>query len=129
MTTEKKLGVWLDHSTAHFMEYAVHPAEIKTIESKFTHEEKVSDLMRSENLMHNHEQHQQAEYYKKLGEVIRKYDEVLLFGPTTAKAELLHVLRANHLFEKIKIAVENTDKLTENQRHAFVKQYFDKHIL
>jgi hypothetical protein len=33
-------------------------------------------------------------------------------------------LRADHLFAHIKIEVEQADKMTENQEHAFVKTYF-----
>ena len=124
MTANKRLGIWMDHSTAHLMEFTVDPIETKSIESKFTREEKEHSLGKSENLMHNKEQHEQADYYKKLGEVIRNYDHVILFGPTDAKVELFNLLKANHLFEKIKIEVEQADKMTENQQHAFVKKHF-----
>lgn len=123
----KSLGIWMDHSSAHLTEFATNPVEIKTIESKFTHQAKESSLGRSENLMHNKEQHQQSEYYKKLGEVIKNYEEVILFGPTDAKVELLNILRADHHFEKIKIETQQADKMTENQQHAFVRAYFSRH--
>ena len=124
MTANKRLGIWMDHATAHLMEFTVDPIETKSIESKFTHEEKEHSLGKNENLMHHKEQHEQADYYKKLGEVIRNYDHVILFGPTDAKVELFNLLKANHLFEKIKIEVEQADKMTENQQHAFVKKHF-----
>ena len=126
MTTTKSLGIWMDHSNAHLMELTVAPIESKTIDSKFTHEAKEQSLSKSENLMHNKEQHQQSEYYKKLGEIIKHYQDVVLFGPTKAKVELLYTLRADHLFAKIKIEVKQTGKLTENQQHAFVREYFSK---
>jgi len=128
MNTAKKLGIWMDHSSAHIMEFTT---EIKTtiLSSDFTHQDKENTLERSENQMHNKEQHQHSEYYKKLGEVIRKYEEVILFGPTNAKVELYNLLKADHLFSKIKIEVQQTDKMTENQQHAFVKHYFSKHLL
>ena len=50
------------------------------------------------------------------------------FGPTNAKTELLNMLRTDHHFDKIDIEVKNTDKMTENQEHAFVKEYFLKHL-
>ena len=124
MTANKRLGIWMDHATAHLMEFTVDPIETKNIESKFTHEEKEHSLGKNENLMHHKEQHEQADYYKILGEVIRNYDHVILFGPTDAKVELFNLLKANHLFEKIKIEVEQADKMTENQQHSFVKKYF-----
>lgn len=114
----------MDHANAHVMEFTTDPIETNVIMSLFTHEAKEQSLGKSENLMHNKEQHQQSEYYKKLGETIKNYDEVILFGPTNAKVELLNVLRADHAFEKIKIEVKQTDKMTENQEHAFVREYF-----
>jgi len=126
MATAKNLGIWMDHSSAHLMEFTTDPIETKTIASKFTHQIKEQTLGKSENLMHNKEQHEQSEYYKKLGEIIKDYEGVILFGPTDAKLELYNVLRADHLFGKIKIEVKQADKMTENQQHAFVREYFSK---
>lgn len=116
----------MDSESAHFMEFADAPAQDNVIESTFTHEVKEVSLGKNENIMHNKEQHQQADYYKRLGEVIKNYDEVLLFGPTNAKAELVNILKDDHHFDKIKIEVMQADKMTENQLHAFVKNHFSK---
>jgi hypothetical protein len=74
--------------------------------------------------MHSKEQHQLADYYKAIGEVIRNYDSVVLFGPTDAKTELFNLLRADQRFAKITMDVKQTDKMTEEQQHTFVKEYF-----
>ncbi len=126
MTTGKKLGIWMDHASAHVMEFTANPIETKIVTSKFTHEAKVNSLHKGEHLMHNKEQHQQADYYKTLGDTIRNYGEVVLFGPTDAKLELYNILKADHNFQKIKIDVQQADKMTENQQHAFVKDHFSK---
>jgi nitrogenase subunit NifH len=120
----KDLGIWMDHANAHLMELTSSPIETRIIESKFTHNEKEHSLLKGENLMHNKEQHQQSEYYKELGDVIRNYGDVLLFGPTNAKTELLNILRSDHRFDKIKIEAKQADKMTEHQQHAFVRAYF-----
>jgi stalled ribosome rescue protein Dom34 len=127
MTPTKRLGIFMDHSTAHLMEFTVDPIETTTIESNFTHNVKEESLEKGEHLMHNKEQHQQAAFYKKLSEEIKHYDNVILFGPTEAKNELFNILKADHHFSKINLSVKNTDKLTENQQHAFVKDYFSLH--
>ena len=127
MTTVKNIGIWMDHSSAHLMELTTHPIETKVIESKFTHTVKEESFDKSEHLMHHKEQQQQSEYYKQLGDVIKNYEQVILFGPTDAKVELFNALRADHRFAKIKIDVEQTDKMTENQEHAFVATYFSRH--
>lgn len=81
---------------------------------------------RGEKTMHNMEQQDNSEYYKELGEIIRNYDSVLLFGPTEAKTELLNILDKNHLFSKIKFEVVPTDKMSMNQEHDFLRAYFSK---
>jgi|ERR1017187_1290465 hypothetical protein len=126
MKNKRNLGICMDHSSAHLMEFTKESGESKTIESKFTHDVKENSLGKSEHLMHNKEQHQQAEYYRKLGEVIKEYDEVILFGPTDAKVELFNLLIDDHLFANIKIGFAQTDKMTENQQLTFVKNHFTK---
>lgn len=126
MTTAKKLGIWIDHSSAHLTEFTADPLETNTIESNFTYQDRQKSLGRSENVMHNKEQHHQSEYYKKLGEAIKNYEDVILFGPTDAKVELFNVLRADQRFAKIKIEIKQTDKMTEYQQHAFVREYFSR---
>jgi hypothetical protein len=74
----------------------------------------------------NKEQHRQSDFYKRLGETIRNYESIVLFGPTNAKVELYNILREDQRFENIKIEVKAADKMTENQQHAFVKEYFSK---
>lgn len=124
MKTAKKLGIWMDHSIAHLMEFTSNPFEIKTIESKFNHHKKMEALSKSENGMHHKEQQQLSSYYKILGEVIKDYKRVLLFGPTNAKVELLAILSENERFGKIKIEIKETDKMTANQKKCFYKKLF-----
>jgi len=126
MEAGKNLGIWMDRSRAHLTEFTSDPMKTTTISSAFTHEQKIESLNKSEHLMHNKEQHQQGEYYAKLGDVIRNYDNVILFGPTKAKVELINRLKENHLFSKIRIDLKQKDKMTEAQQHAFVRQYFSK---
>jgi len=129
MTTAKRLGVWMDHASAHLSEFTTDPIQTRVITSKFTHEEKQHSFSLNENLMHNKEQQQQSEYYKLVAEQIRKYDEVILFGPTNAKVELANLLKEDHHYAKIKIDVQQTDKMTDHQQHAFVKDYFSKTLI
>ena len=130
MKTEKKIGIWMDHSTAHLIEFTTEPMETKNIDSPFTHDAKEDTLATtSEHVMHNKEQHQQAAFYKQLGEAIKGYTDVILFGPTDAKLELRNILCADHHFDKIKIETQQADKMTDAQQHAFVKHHFAKHHL
>jgi DNA-binding LytR/AlgR family response regulator len=126
MTITKKLGIWIDHSRAHLTEFITDPMTTKTIESDFTYQDRQHTIARSENVMHNKEQQRQAEYFKKVGEEIANYEEVILFGPTDAKVELFNILKADRRFSEIKIDVKQTDKMTEHQQHAFIREYFSQ---
>lgn len=118
----------MDHNSARFIEFPNGSTENIVIESQFPKETKQDALTKSENLMHNKEQQKQTAYYKEIGEVIKNYNEVLLFGPTDARLELFNTLKANHHFENIKIEVQSADKMTDTQQRNFVKNYFSNTI-
>lgn len=124
MGKNKQIGIWMDHSNAILMELSNDIILEKTVVSDLTQEEKDLSLSKNENFLHSKEQHFQSSYYKKLSDAIRNYQEVLLFGPTDAKNELLNLMKEDHLFENIKIEVKNTDKMPATKMHEFVREYF-----
>lgn len=126
MITRKCLGIWMDHSNAQLIEFTTNPMHTTIISSDFTHEAKVDSLEKSEKLMHNKEQGSQLVYFKKIEKEIEKNTEILLFGPTDAKKELLTLLRANHKFDHIIIEIKQTEKMTENQLYQFVRNHFSE---
>ncbi|MFV8337497.1 hypothetical protein [Flavobacterium sp. RSP29] len=126
MKTTKKLGIWMDHSIAHVMEFTSKHFEIETIESKLSNKDKIACLATSENSNFSKEKKQLFEYYKKIGETIKNYKRVILFGPSDAKIELFDLLSEDIRFLKIKFEIKNTDKMDENQQHNFVKEYFSQ---
>ena len=128
MNSTKYLGIWMDHSVAYQMVITNDTIVTNTIESQPKLHDNEENVMKDESHMLNKEQGLLTAYYKKLSDVIKDYEEVLLFGPTEAKNELLNTLKGNHLFEKIRIEVKSADKMTENQRQAFVKEYFKTSI-
>ena len=125
-TPTKKLGIWMDHSIANPMEFTSTPLAATSIASITISEGSGHGQGKNENLMHNKEQHQQTDYYKQIKDVLKNYDEVILFGPSTAKNELANLLKEDHVFEKMKVEVKDADKMTENQQHAFVRDHFSK---
>ena len=126
MKTLKQLGIWMDHSNAHLIEFDSEIKETKNITSDFTFQDREETLQRSESEMHNKEQHKQATFYKNLAKIIKNFDEVILFGPTDAKVELYNDLKENHQFDKIKIEVKNTDKMSDQEQRLFVDDYFKR---
>ncbi len=125
MKIPKKLGIWMDHSTAHIIELKNNTITSNTIESLSLQGEK-QNFGKDESLKHNTEQDQLSEYFKRLSTLIKSYSEVILFGPTNAKTELYNLLKEDSHFNSIKIEIETTDNLTKNQMHAFVKEHFEK---
>jgi peptide subunit release factor 1 (eRF1) len=124
MKTNNNLGIWMDHTTADLIDLASKNNN-RSIVSKFTSETKEEALARSEILMHNKRQQMHEKFYKKIGDEILNYDHVLLFGPTNAKVELDNYLNKDLHFKDIKIDIETADKMTDNEKDAFVKNHFE----
>lgn len=123
MTKAKCLGIWMDHANAHLID-CTDPVKTATIETASVDQAGEDGQEKGEKQTHNKEQNHLMAYYKKLGQTIKNYDQVILFGPTTAKVELLHSLQADQHFANIKIEVKQADKMTEHQQHAFVRDHF-----
>jgi hypothetical protein len=130
----KKIGIFLDHSTAQF----INPVnsriilEIKNLSSG--HERvpgessigmKVGHTYSSNNEYSHHHQEQQSlhKYYNAIAQAIQSYDDVFILGPTTAPVELLNFLRKGKK-EPIAISIEKSDYLSPNQLIAHVKDHF-----
>lgn len=125
MKKAKKLGIWMDHSIAHIIEFKDQWYELKTIESNFTHQDKVESLAKSESIMHNKEQQLHEEFFKRLETIILDYGTVLLFGATSAKTELFNRTQKDHRFADINITVKTADKMSNTQRIFFLSDYFE----
>jgi hypothetical protein len=123
MNINRKLGIWMDHSNAYLMELA-NDIVVQRVVSELTNIDTEFNFYKGEKLVHKKEQHLQISYYKKIGDIIKKYQDVVLFGPTDAKNELLNLIKTDHLFEDIKIEIKNSDKMTEDQMKTFVRDYF-----
>jgi hypothetical protein len=124
MTINQKLGIWMDHSEAYITDYSTDFLKTEKFIFEFTHHIREGRLRKSEVTMLHKEKDEQNRYYKKLSEIILKYSDVILFGPTIAKQELHNLLKTNHLFDKIKITVLPADKMTEIEQQLFVKNFF-----
>jgi hypothetical protein len=124
MTESKRIGIWMDHSIAHILRFPSDNEETNFDASTHINLEKDQNHGSSEHVMNNRESHSQSAFYKELVDIIRNFDEVVLFGPTDAKFELFNIVRASHQFEHIKMDVITSDKMTENQLHVFVNNHF-----
>ena|SRR5690606_17390565 len=136
---KKQIGIWLDHSKAHIIGH--HDGSAFIIESvdspfeRFKREDgEVSDKTRfspnpehasnNEFRKHNIAQNELNEYFKILEDKLTDYDEILLFGPTTAKEQLMNRLSESKSFKSKTISIQSSDKMSENQLLAFVREFF-----
>jgi len=124
MTSKNKLGIWMDYSEAHLIADESQDSEAAFIYNTFKHENIEYAVIKGEELMCQKIQQHLAAYYKKISDVIAHYKEVILFGPTDAKTELLKILKVDFRFENIKIEVQTSDKMTEYQKQALVQTLF-----
>jgi hypothetical protein len=120
----KNLGIWMDHANAHLTEFITDPITTEIISNKAAHREKELSPGKNEDGMHHQAHQEQAQYYQKLCNIIRNFQDVLLFGPTGAKLELLNLLRSDHQFEHIKLDIKDSDRMSQNKQHAFVRDHF-----
>lgn len=114
----------MDYSTANLIEYNLDSYEIKSIDSGCSSQEKNEVLDISESQTNHKEYQQLSNYFKRIAEQVKDYNELVLFGSTDAKIELFAVLKEEEPYKKIKIEIKNTDKMTENQKKYFVKNFF-----
>jgi len=124
MTSKNKLGIWMDYSEAHIIADERQDSEAAFIYNTFKHEYMEYAVIKGEELMYQKIQQHLAAYYKKICDVIILYKEVLLFGPTDAKTELLNIVNADLRFENIKVEIQTSDKMTEIQKQTFVQSLF-----
>jgi hypothetical protein len=135
----KSVGIWLDQSKAHFIGF--EEGEATFIETLISPHERIkreegeendtsrfspnpSHLSNNEYRKNNITQNELNEYYKMLEDKIGKFDDVLLFGPGTAKDQFKNRLGENKAFSKKWVSVQNADKMTDNQLLAFVREFY-----
>lgn len=123
MGNKNKLGIWMDYANAILIDLDKNEIT-QTIVSDFDFDTQTAALQRSENIMHNKERQMNESYYKEIGMEILKYDHVLLFGPTNARLELNNYLQDDSKFKEIQFDVQSADKMTDNEKVAFVRDHF-----
>lgn len=140
MGTFKQVGVWVDYGRAivvgyekgqvHELENILSPVETHKREqgegndtTRFTpHTDHVSN---NEYRKNNIAQNEVNEYLKLLENKLQPYNELLIFGPGTAKEQLRNRLKQNKSYDGKWLQVQNSDKMTPNQLLAYVRDFYD----
>lgn len=125
MKNNKKLAIYLDHASAFSIEYTNKADLLSTVELDFDSDEKKKVLQKGESHLHNMEQHLQQQFYEDISNSSLGFSTVVLFGPTTAKAELKNILTNDNRFSNVDIILKNTDKLNPKEQITFVNNLFN----
>jgi hypothetical protein len=129
------IGVWMDHSKACLIDLAKNTGAISTIKSpqrprrifgEGANGTRLGNNRSTNNEYHKHEKEKNTThaFYKKLADALSMYDEVFLFGPTTARREFRNYILKENLLTGKKVASRASDYLTKNQMMAEVRKYF-----
>ncbi|TBX68721.1 hypothetical protein EZL74_07965 [Flavobacterium silvisoli] len=124
MKATKRVGVWMDHATARVMEYHTEEQRIKLVTADHKGLDNQEGLQHSESLLHHKENQSIKAFYKDILNILKDYDEIVLFGPTEAKNELYNLIREEHKYDHLKIATLPADKMSYEEQHDFVVHYF-----
>ena len=128
----RNAGLWIDHKQAVIVFAATDAKsgeETKRIESGMEKHVRYSGHAASEGAAEDQRDHQFAthldQYYDGVIAELHEAKSILIFGPGEAKGEFKKRLEHKGLSERI-VGVETTDKMTDNQIVAKVREYYNK---
>lgn len=114
--TQKK-AIYLDHNSATVFDYKKQTTiHLKTIATKMDHLAKNEVSQNGESHFQNKEEELQNAFYQEIINEIENCKEIFLFGPATAKKELIHLIEKKTGVNSVKITIKDIDKLTEDQK-------------
>jgi len=132
----KKTGIWLDQKEASIITLADDSFQKKTIYSdietreRFEGEKKQfgrfgDQYLNNEQSKSNRISEQTSRYLNAILSELKNTDELFLFGPAQTKVKLEKAILNNpDLSSKLK-EILNAEKMSENQKVAYVKKYFN----
>lgn len=134
---KSQLGIWIDLTKAVIISTDNKGHECLTVTSDIdTHERfngettnfsrvgdhRLETVKHKENKLNN----SKKDFFNHLVPLIKDAQEIVLFGPAEMKIEFGKFLKEQKPLANKLRAVETTDKMSENQMIAWVKEYFHK---
>jgi hypothetical protein len=121
----KNVGVWIDHKKAVIVSIAEGQVTTDTLKSDVGAHPRYSGSQERGEKKYE-ERHNQGldRYYDDVIGQLGKPDALLIFGPGEAKLQLKERLGRSKGSSESIVAVESTDKLTDPQIVATVKEHF-----
>ena len=126
----EQVGIWIDHREAFVVFVGEGSEETERIESGMEKHVRFSGHAASEEGSADDQRDRQFaahldRYYDAVIAHVRDATSILLFGPGEAKGEFEKRLASKGLGARI-VGVETTDKMTDRQIAAKVRQHFQK---
>jgi hypothetical protein len=126
---KEEIGVWIDHRKAVIVRFSGRGEEIQTILSKMEKHVRftggsASDDGSTEDVRDRQFENHLNTFYDEVIAAARSANSIQIYGPGEAKGELKKRLVSAGLEKRILI-VESTDKLTDRQVAAKVRQYLE----
>lgn len=128
----RNAGLWIDHKEAVIVFAATgadNAEETKRMESGMEKHVRYSGRAASEGVAEDQRDRQYAthldQYYDEVITQLHDAKSILIFGPGEAKGEFKKRLEHKGLGERI-VGVETTDKMTDNQIAAMVREHYKK---
>ncbi len=135
---KKQTGLWIDHKEALFVFIEGESARVHRLESGAESHFRpsggwkaggtsVAQSVSNEQTADESRKHQYHAFYKKVIAELADSDAIAIFGPGEAKIELSSEIgKSGTLHERV-VALEPSDRLTQNQIVAKVKSFFAEH--
>ena len=126
---KKEVGLWIDHREAFLVTITEKGEETTRLYSNIEVDAQFSGSSRSggsqdaENMQDRKYINTLEKYYDAIIGNIQDADSIQIFGPGEAKGELAKRLKDKNLSQHI-VSIETTDRLTEPQIAAKVRQHF-----
>jgi len=125
---KRKVGLWIDHREAVIVSIKGDQEEINSIKSNMEKHVRFSGEAQSsteEDIRDRKFTNQLNKYYDEVISSVRDAESILIVGPGEAKIEFKKRLENETQIGKI-VALETTDKMTEPQIAAKVREHFSK---
>jgi len=120
---KRKVGLWIDHKKAVIVFIVGEEEEIKLLRSNVEKQIRRATGSRSGGPFESQEVPSDDRQQREFTGHLNVYYNILLFGPGEAKGELKKHLERKGLNGRI-VGIETTDKMTDPQIAAKVRQYF-----
>ncbi|AXT62321.1 hypothetical protein D1816_18785 [Aquimarina sp. AD10] len=132
----KNIGIWIDKEKAHVIKVTDNQEEMITILSEID-TFKISggsgtrfkggpqDVVHDSKYLER-EKKQHKEYFKKIAQLLKEADKVVIFGPAETGQKFNKELKEHYadISKKVK-DVLRADSMTDNQTKALIREYFN----